>query len=167
MIRWCARVIDERWFNTTAALVIVTNALVLGIETYPGAVSRFGFFLEMIDTACLGYFIVELAIRIVACGRRPADFFRNPWNIFDLIVILLAVLPGVRENATLLRLVRLARGFRGWLGGGGEVFSPCFFGLVFVRHQRLPPEVKKAERDRKGGGWLPYPFRTVSAGKSG
>ena len=54
-------------------------------------------------------FVVELLLRIGAYGRRPWEFFRDGWNIFDFIVIGVAFLPGVRESSTLLRLARLAR----------------------------------------------------------
>ncbi|MBA2261790.1 MAG: ion transporter, partial [Solirubrobacterales bacterium] len=65
--------------------------------------------LSVVDNVFLGIFVVELAIRIVAYGRRPQDFFRGGWNVFDFVVVTAAFLPGLRENATLLRLVRLAR----------------------------------------------------------
>jgi voltage-gated sodium channel len=53
--------------------------------------------------------VVELAIRIAAYGRRPQDFFRDGWNVFDFVVIGLAFAPGLRDNVTLLRLARLLR----------------------------------------------------------
>ena len=53
--------------------------------------------------------MVELAIRIAAYGRRPQDFFKNGWNVFDFVVIGAAFVPGLRENVTLLRLARLLR----------------------------------------------------------
>ena len=48
-------------------------------------------------------------MRIASYGSRPWNFLRDGWNVFDLIVIGGAFLPGVRENATLLRLARLGR----------------------------------------------------------
>jgi voltage-gated sodium channel len=53
--------------------------------------------------------VVELVIRIAAFGSRPKDFFRSGWNVFDFVVIGAAFLPGIRENVTILRLVRLLR----------------------------------------------------------
>jgi voltage-gated sodium channel len=44
-------------------------------------------------------------IRIAAYGNRPHDFFRDGWNVFDFVVITAAFAPGLRQNATLLRLV--------------------------------------------------------------
>jgi voltage-gated sodium channel len=54
---------------------------------------------------------VEIAIRIVAYGRRPWAFFRSGWNVFDFVIISAAYLPGVRENATFVRLLRVFRLF--------------------------------------------------------
>jgi voltage-gated sodium channel len=54
-------------------------------------------------------FCAELAIRLGAYGRRPAEFFRSGWNVFDFVVILGSFAPGLRENATLLRVLRLLR----------------------------------------------------------
>jgi voltage-gated sodium channel len=50
-----------------------------------------------------------LAIRIAAYGSRPQRFFADGWNVFDFVVIGAAFVPGLRENATVLRLVRLLR----------------------------------------------------------
>ncbi|WP_018348906.1 ion transporter [Longispora albida] len=112
MQRWCARVVEERWFHTTTAAVIVANAVLLGLGTYPSLVTQHGGLLNALDTACLAYFIGELAIRLGAYGKRPLAFFRDPWNVFDFAVVALALTPGIRENATLLRLARLARVLR-------------------------------------------------------
>lgn len=47
----------------------------------------------------------------MAYGRRPWAFFRSGWNVFDFVVIFAAYLPGVRENATFVRLLRVFRLF--------------------------------------------------------
>ncbi len=46
---------------------------------------------------------------MAAHADRPREFFRSGWNVFDFVVITASFVPGVRENATLLRLVRLLR----------------------------------------------------------
>ena len=53
--------------------------------------------------------MVELLIRIGAYWPRPWVFFRSGWNVFDFVVIGAAFVPGIRQNTTLLRLVRLLR----------------------------------------------------------
>jgi voltage-gated sodium channel len=105
----CRRLVGARWFDPLFLTVIVVNALVLGLETYPAIRARVGEELSLVNDVILGVFVVELGIRILAYGHRPQDFFRNGWNVFDFVVITASFLPGLRENATLLRLVRLAR----------------------------------------------------------
>ena len=104
-----ARIVGAHWFTTTILAVIVVNAVVLGLETYQGVDDRYGDALSVVNDVCFVIFVIELLIRIGAYGRRPWEFFRDGWNIFDFIVIGVAFLPGVRESSTLLRLARLAR----------------------------------------------------------
>ena len=103
------RVADSGRFQAFIFGVIVFNAIVLGLETYGGIEDDAGDFLAVLNDACLGIFLVELAIRIGSYGRRPQDFFRDGWNVFDFVVIGAAFVPGLRQNATLLRLIRLLR----------------------------------------------------------
>ena len=104
-----ARIADSSRFQGLILVVIVFNALVLGLETYGGIDEEVGSLLNGLNDACLAVFVVELAIRIAAYGSRPQDFFRDGWNVFDFVVITAAFAPGLRQNATLLRLVRLLR----------------------------------------------------------
>jgi voltage-gated sodium channel len=87
----------------------VFNAVVLGMQTYDALDREIGGALDVANDVILGLFVLELAIRIAAYGRRPQDFFTSGWNVFDFVVIAASFVPGVRENATLLRLVRLLR----------------------------------------------------------
>jgi voltage-gated sodium channel len=89
-------------------VVIVLNAITLGLGTYDWSDSV-NKAITVADDTFLGIFVVELIIRIAAFGRRPQDFFKDGWNVFDFVVIGAAFLPGLRDNATLLRLVRLLR----------------------------------------------------------
>ena len=104
-----ARLVDSDAFNITIAGVIIANAIVLGLETFPAVMESYGEQLIIANEVCYGIFVVELILRFASYGKRPQDFFKNGWNIFDLIVIGGVWIPGVRENATLLRLLRLGR----------------------------------------------------------
>jgi voltage-gated sodium channel len=108
-VRPLQRLVDSAAFNTAIIAVIVANAVVLGLQTYQGVVDRYGDTLDLLNGLFLGIFVVELALRIASYGRRPQDFFRSGWNVFDFVVITAAFIPGVRDSSTLLRLVRLAR----------------------------------------------------------
>jgi voltage-gated sodium channel len=108
-VRGCARLADSGPFNSAIFGVIIANAVVLGLETYPEIDREHGGTLAALNDVCLGIFVVELLIRLIAVGGHPREFLRSGWNVFDVVVIAGAFLPGLRENVTLLRLVRLAR----------------------------------------------------------
>ncbi len=104
-----SRIVAAPWFTTAILVVIVVNAVVLGLETYEGIDGRYGEQLDLVNDLCFVVFVAELALRIGAYGRQPWLFFRDGWNIFDFVVIAIAFVPGIRQSSTLLRLARLAR----------------------------------------------------------
>ena len=103
------RLVDSNAFNTAIIAVIVANAVVLGLQTYPGIVEDYGDTLDLLNGVFLAVFVVELGLRIGSYGRRPLNFFKSGWNVFDFAVIAAAFVPGIRDSSTLLRLARLAR----------------------------------------------------------
>jgi voltage-gated sodium channel len=105
----CRRVVDSSRFQALIISVIVVNAVVLGLETYSTLDNEIGGLLYTLNSVFLGVFTVEIATRLLAHGRRPQDFFRNGWNVFDFVVVGAAYLPFVRESVTLLRMARLLR----------------------------------------------------------
>jgi voltage-gated sodium channel len=111
-VQLCARIAGDRRFETLTFAVIVLNALVLGVETYEDVARDHGDLLSLLNDVFLAYFVVEIAIRLTAHGTAPWRFFRSDWNAFDFVVVSAAFVPGVRENATALRLIRLLRVFR-------------------------------------------------------
>jgi len=105
----CARIAESSAFNFVIFGVIVANAVVLGLETYNSVDRKAGGTLETLNDVFLGVFVIELVIRLAAFGSRPQGFFKSGWNVFDFVVVAASFAPGLRENATLLRLLRLAR----------------------------------------------------------
>ncbi|MFF9011623.1 ion transporter [Streptomyces sp. NPDC014870] len=108
----CREITEARWFATAVFLLILGNAAVLGIETYAGVTARWHGELRLVEHLFLAAFATEMFLRAGAHAARPGDFFRDPWNLFDLVVVLAAFVPAARENSTVLRLLRLARVLR-------------------------------------------------------
>ena len=104
-----AKIVESERFQIFIGSVIVANAVVLGLETYAGIMESYGSTLIFLNSAFYAVFLAELVLRIASYGTRPWNFFRSGWNIFDFIVIGGALIPAVREHATVLRLLRLAR----------------------------------------------------------
>jgi voltage-gated sodium channel len=109
LVTTCRRIADNPRFQGFILLVILANAITLGLQTYDNIEADAGTVLNTLDDLFLGIFLAELAIRITAYGSRPQDFFKDGWNVFDFVVIGAVFLPGFRENVTLLRLARLLR----------------------------------------------------------
>ncbi|MDG4827360.1 ion transporter [Asanoa sp. WMMD1127] len=109
--RRCARITGSRAFDVVIVAVIGANAVVLGIETYPH-LGHARPLLHGLEWAFRAVFVLEIAIRIGAYGRRPQDFFRHGWNVFDFVVIAAAFIPPLRGDSTVLRIVRIARVLR-------------------------------------------------------
>ncbi|WP_145503039.1 ion transporter [Streptomyces sp. CFMR 7] len=108
----CREITEARLFAVLVFALILANAAVLGVETYSGLSDRWQQGLRTTEYAFLAAFTVEILLRAGAHADRPKDFFRDPWNLFDLVVVLSAFLPVIRENGTVLRLLRLARVLR-------------------------------------------------------
>ncbi|WP_164661465.1 ion transporter [Tropicibacter sp. Alg240-R139] len=100
--------IDHPSFGQFITGVIVINAVLLGLETSPGIMADFGGVIKTLDTACLCIFIVEIALKLVAQGRR---FFTNGWNLFDFIIVGIALVPG-GQGLSVLRALRILRVLR-------------------------------------------------------
>jgi voltage-gated sodium channel len=88
--------------------LIVVNAVILGMETSPSLMARWGELLVALDRIILAVFVVEIAIRLVAHGPR---FFRDPWSVFDFAVVAIALVPASGPFAVLraLRVLRVLR----------------------------------------------------------
>ncbi|WP_257837636.1 ion transporter [Phenylobacterium sp. J426] len=71
-------------------ILIIVNAVTLGLETSPWAMANFGPALLVIDQAILAVFVLEIAARIAV--HRSA-FFRDPWSLFDLVIVGIALVP--------------------------------------------------------------------------
>ncbi|TIL61795.1 MAG: ion transporter, partial [Mesorhizobium sp.] len=57
--------IESRRFDLAIMVLILINAVTLGLETSPDAIAAFGPLLTAIDRAILSVFVLELAIRLV------------------------------------------------------------------------------------------------------
>ncbi|GGR54241.1 voltage-gated sodium channel [Nocardioides luteus] len=98
--------VDNETFQRIIIGVIILNAVVLGAETaVPAGLAHE---LAVFDNVLLGVFVVELALRLVAYGPR---FFLDPWNVFDTVIVAIALVPATGPLSVLraLRILRVLR----------------------------------------------------------
>src|SRR3712207_5226674 len=103
-----ARLIAHPLTDRVIMALIVANAITLGLETSPSVMSEIGPLLHALDRAFLAVFVVELAARMLV--HRGA-FFRDPWSLFDLAVVGVALVPA-SESLSVLRALRILRVLR-------------------------------------------------------
>lgn len=100
-------VADGRVQGFILALIFV-NAITLGMETSASIRDSYGGILHVIDKAILAVFVIEVAIRLYVARLK---FFRDPWSIFDFIVVGIALVPATGQFSVLraLRVLRVLR----------------------------------------------------------
>jgi voltage-gated sodium channel len=111
VVGFCKRVTGSRLFEVLIVIAIGANAVVLGLETYPH-LGEAGPLLHDLELFFRFLFVAEITMRILAYGRRPQDFFRTGWNVFDFVVTAAIFIPGLHGDSTILRIVRIARVLR-------------------------------------------------------
>lgn len=105
---FCVRVTSSKIFKNTIVLIILINSIVLGLITSEAIYAKFGELLEFILSTCVVIFTVEITLRIIAKGWR---FFLNGWNIFDFLLITMALMPETGAAIT-FRVFRVLRALR-------------------------------------------------------
>ena len=100
--------VETKRFEHAITVVIVLNAIGLGLETSPAAMARFGETIVLLDRAAIAIFVAELALKLFA---YRLGFFRNGWNVFDFVVVGVALIPASQQFAV-LRALRILRALR-------------------------------------------------------
>lgn len=133
--------IESSRFTNFIIGVILFNAVILGMETYPAIMAEAGPLLVALDHICLAIFVVEILLKLLVYRVR---FFTSGWNLFDFAIVAVSLAPGagglsvlralrilrvLRLITALPRLRRVVEGFVTALPGMGSVF--VLMALVF------------------------------------
>ena len=100
--------VDNSIIQHAIVVLIILNAALLGLETNQDVMQAYGAELVLLDHFILGIFILELVLLIIA---RGTDFFKDPWSVFDFVVIAIALVPAT-ESLSVLRALRVLRVLR-------------------------------------------------------
>ncbi len=97
-------------FNAFVIGTIIVNAVLIGLSTYlsdPGTLRA----IALLEALCLGIFAVEIGLRFAARHSTRA-FLGDPWNLFDLVIVLAGLIPSSNGIGPLLRTLRVFRVLR-------------------------------------------------------
>lgn len=100
--------VESRACQRFVAGLILLNAVTLGLATDANVMASYGSILNAVDHVILAIFVAELAAKLF---HRGLVFFSSGWNLFDLVVIGIALVPNSGPFAILrtLRVLRLLR----------------------------------------------------------
>ena len=87
------RVVKSRLFNYALFSLILLSAIIIGLETYPNLAKQYQSVLSLIDKVIIACFTIEIALKIIANGKKPWVYFSDPWNVFDFIIVAICLIP--------------------------------------------------------------------------
>lgn len=108
------QIVGKKWFETTIGIIIVINAVLIGVETYTS-----NNIVRIIQGIILFVFTIEIVLRFMAADNIKS-FFSNGWNVFDLLLVLVGYIPdlnflayfNIHLNGTSVMVFRIVRVFR-------------------------------------------------------
>jgi len=100
--------VESKFVRGFIVAIILINSITLGMNTSPYFSSQYGNILNVVDMFILYIFVTEISLKLVAFGFR---FFRDGWNVFDFIIVGIALFPdsGIFSVLRILRIFRLLR----------------------------------------------------------
>ena len=110
--RLCARAVAASAFNILIIAMILITAIGLGLESSQAFHAAYGDAVKWAFHVALAVFVLEAAIKLTAVSPRFDRYFRDGWNLFDFVILVLALLPDAGEFALIARLARLLRVLR-------------------------------------------------------
>ncbi len=98
----------HRAFEAFIIIIIIASALLVGVKTYavPSWLQRL---IEGLDLLITVIFVIEIAVRFLGEARKR-DFFKNGWNVFDTVIVVVSLIP--IEDTDMALVARLIRVFR-------------------------------------------------------
>ena len=99
---------ESRLFQYLVISIIIFNAFTIGFNTYDLS-EFFKNIINFLDYSITIFFVTEILIRFIGEPKK-INFFKNGWNLFDSIIVLISLIP-IPNNSSFL-LLRLLRVFR-------------------------------------------------------
>lgn len=109
---YCRRIASQKHFQNFITIVIILASVLVGVETYQSIEQDYHRILHALDIAIIAIFTFEVLVKILAEGPVFWRYFKDPWNVFDFIIVTACFLPFDNQYITVLRLIRLLRVLR-------------------------------------------------------
>ncbi|CDQ38151.1 MULTISPECIES: ion transporter [Virgibacillus] len=107
----CAVLADHPAFYNTIIILIILNAILVGLETYNYIAENYLNWIFIADRILLWIFTIEIVIRLIGSSSVKA-FFKDPWSVFDFVIVLSGHLLVGSHYVMVLRILRVLRVLR-------------------------------------------------------
>ena len=108
MIAKIGAIVGGQKFQSFITILIVLNAIALGLETNKDVMRVIGPELIFFDQLVLSIFTIEIFVKII---NERVSFFKNGWNIFDFVIVGISLVPS-SGSLSVLRALRIFRAMR-------------------------------------------------------
>lgn len=113
------RIVHSRIFEYSLVLLIAGTSIIVGVATSDVLFERYEAWLIWFVIIMLLALVLEVILKIIAVAPRVDRYFRDPWDVFDFLVVAvliggLAVSEAAAEFALLVVVVRLLRLLQGF-----------------------------------------------------
>ncbi|MDG1356345.1 MAG: ion transporter [Opitutales bacterium] len=106
----CSSLANSDYFNRFIVATILLAGVVVGAQTYTNFAQENALILTFLDRLILIIFTLEASIKILGQGKNPFNYFKNPWNVFDFLIVVACLLePFLNLGGAFLPVLRLAR----------------------------------------------------------
>ena len=105
------RLTESDAFESVIATLLVLNAGALLLESIAD-VGEFDLYLWVFFVVSQVIFVVEIVLRVASYGPRFREFFRDGWNVFDFVIVVLSLAPEIGALSFGARIVRVLRVLR-------------------------------------------------------
>lgn len=105
---WLKKIISATRFEWFIIGLIFINAVILGLETDKDIHASYGSLLGALDRIILSIFVCELMAKFYV---HRWQMFKDPWSVFDVFVVGVALVPATGHLSVLrsLRILRVLR----------------------------------------------------------
>ncbi|WP_264179278.1 ion transporter [Sutcliffiella horikoshii] len=95
----------------TVMFVILLNAILIGVETYPDLRAEYAGLIYGFEVFFLWFFTIEIILRMLA-EKKLHHFFKSRWNVFDFVIVAGVLFFSGTYFISAIRILRVLRVLR-------------------------------------------------------
>lgn len=102
------KLVQSSKFQNVIMGLIIVNGITMGLETSKSLSLEYGTLFSLFNTFVVTVFTIEIVLRI---SVYKASFFKDPWSIFDFVIVAISLVPS-SAGFEIFRVLRVLRLFR-------------------------------------------------------